>query len=153
MPFPGKGAVLIELSGRIAFASTYFCDLVGIEHDKIAGMSFFDFVYREDMNEARKMFDPTMIPSAEPASLRLRRVDGGLVSVEVHGAPMEDARGDAYAISATVTAAAQAITSQKTTPRIRRGRNRKLKSRLHSMRQSDRPSYTVALHSTCETFR
>jgi PAS domain S-box-containing protein len=91
MPFPGKGAVLIELSGRIAFASTYFCDLVGIEHDKIAGMSFFAFVYPEDMEKARKMFEPTKIPSAEPSSLRLRRIDGGLVSVEIHGAPMEDA--------------------------------------------------------------
>jgi hypothetical protein len=47
MPFPGKGAMLIEISGRIAFASTYFCDLVGIEYDKIDGMSFFDFVYPE----------------------------------------------------------------------------------------------------------
>jgi PAS domain S-box-containing protein len=135
MPFPAKGAVLIELSGRIAFASTYFCDLVGIEHDKIAGMSFFAFVYPEDMEKARKMFEPTKIPSAEPSSLRLRRIDGGLVSVEIHGAPMEDAHGDAYAISATVTAAAQAITGQKTTPRIRRGRNRKFKARLRSLTQ------------------
>jgi PAS domain S-box-containing protein len=135
MPFPGKGAVLIEFSGRIAFASTYFCDLVGIEYDKIAGMSFFDFVYSEDTNEGRKMFEPTKIPSAEPSSLRLRRIDGGLVWVEIHGAPMEDAHGDAYAISATVTAAAQAITGQKTTPRIRRGRNRKFKASLRSQTQ------------------
>jgi PAS domain S-box-containing protein len=135
MPFPGKGAVLIELSGRIAFASAYFCDLVGIEHDKIAGMSFFDFVYPEDMNEARKMFEPTKIPSAEPSSFRLRRIDGGLVWAEIHGAPMEDAHGDAYAISATVTASAQAITGQKTTPRMRRGRNRKFKARRRSLTQ------------------
>jgi PAS domain S-box-containing protein len=135
MPFPGKGAMLIEISGRIAFASTYFCDLVGIEYDKIDGMSFFDFVYPEDMNEARKLFEPTKIPSAKLSSLRLRRIDGGLAWVEIHGAPMEDAHGDAYAISATVTAAAQAITGQKTAPRIRRGRNRKFKTRLRSLTQ------------------
>jgi hypothetical protein len=87
------------------------------------------------MNEARKLFEPTKIPSAKLSSLRLRRIDGGLAWVEIHGAPMEDAHGDAYAISATVTAAAQAITGQKTAPRIRRGRNRKFKTRLRSLTQ------------------
>jgi hypothetical protein len=38
MPFRDKGAVIIDLTGRIAFASVYFCDLVGIEHDKIKGV-------------------------------------------------------------------------------------------------------------------
>jgi PAS domain S-box-containing protein len=134
MPFPGKGALLIKLSGRIAFASTYFCDLVGVEHDKIAGMSYFDFVYPDDMNEARKMFEPTKIPSAEPSNFRLRRIDGTAVWVEIHGAPMEDAHGDVYAISATVTAAAQAITNRET-PDIRPRRNYKFKTRLCSQTQ------------------
>jgi PAS domain S-box-containing protein len=148
MPFPGKGAVLIKLSARIVFASTYFSDLVGLEYGKIAGMSFFDFVYPEDMDEARKVLGPTKHPSGEPSSFRLRRIDGTTVWVEIHGAPMEDAHGNAYAISATVTAAAQAITDQKTTPRIRRGRNRKSKDHLRSLRQcSQCKSYTVVATS------
>jgi PAS domain S-box-containing protein len=134
MPFPGKGAVLIELSGRIAFASTYFCDLVGIEHGKIAGMSFFDFVYPEDMDEARKMFEPSKIPSAKPSSLRLRRIDGTAVWAEIQHTDMESAHGEVYAISATVTAASQAITGQKT-PGIPPPRNRKFKARLRSLTQ------------------
>jgi PAS domain S-box-containing protein len=132
MPFPGKGAVLIELSGRIAFASTYFCDLVGVEHDKIAGMSYFDFVHPDDVDEARKMFGLAKNLSAAPSNLRLRRIDGTAVSVEIHGVAMEDAHGEIYAISATVTAAAQAITDRET-PGTRPRRNRKFRARLYSL--------------------
>jgi len=49
MPFSNKGAVLVDLTGRIAFASTYFCDLVGVEHSRVAGTSFYDFVLPEDI--------------------------------------------------------------------------------------------------------
>ena len=35
MPFRDKGAVMLDLDGRIVFASTYVCDLVGVEYDKI----------------------------------------------------------------------------------------------------------------------
>jgi len=36
MPFSDKGVVIVDLTGIIAFARIYFCDLVGIAHDKIA---------------------------------------------------------------------------------------------------------------------
>src|SRR5215469_4739133 len=55
MYFRGKGAVLLSLEGRIAFASTYFCDLVGVEHKEIAGMSCFDFVFPEDRDKALEL--------------------------------------------------------------------------------------------------
>jgi len=138
MPFPGKGAVLIELSGRIAFASTSFCDLVGVEHDKIAGMSYFDFVYPDDKDEAGKMFRSTTKVSAEASNLRLRRADGTVVWAEIHGAALADAHGEIYAISATVTAAEQAVTGQDPV-RLRPQRTRKPKARLYSVtRRKDR---------------
>lgn len=130
MPFPGKGAVLIELSGRIAFASTYFCDLVGVDHDKIGGTSYFDFVYPDDKDEARKMFKSTTTVSAEASNLRLRRADGAVVWVEIRGAALADAHGEIYAISATVTASEQAV-SDEVTPPSRPQCTRKPKSRLH----------------------
>jgi PAS domain S-box-containing protein len=55
MPFKNTGALLLMLDGRIAFASTYFCDLVGVEHDKVAGKSYFDFVFPEDKDAARTL--------------------------------------------------------------------------------------------------
>ena len=48
---------MIDLNGRIAFASTFFCDVVGLEYDKVSGMSWFDFVFPEDMEEAKNILE------------------------------------------------------------------------------------------------
>ena len=105
MPFHGAGVVLIDLNGRIAFASTFFCDVVGLEHDKVSGMSWFDFVFPEDMDEARKIFDANKLPHAEPFRFRLRRSDGSGVWTDIQGNAMQTAGGDIYGVSATVTLA------------------------------------------------
>ena len=96
---------MLDLNGRIAFASTYFCDLVGVEHDRVAGMSCFDFVFPEDMAEARKLFEANKLPHAAPFRFRLQRVDGSEVRTDIQGNAMQTARGEVYAISATVTLA------------------------------------------------
>ena len=104
MPFRGKGAVMLDLSGRIAFASTYFCDLVGVEHDKVAKMSYLDFVFTEDVHDAKQIFEHNNSARQKPVRLRLRRLDGSPVWVDVLGLALETARGEVYAISATITA-------------------------------------------------
>src|SRR5215831_3520936 len=105
MPFKNAGALLLRLDGRIAFASTYFCDLVGVEHNKIAGKSCFDFVFAEDMDAARKLFDTNLLPHANPLRFRLRHVDGTGICTDIQAAPMQTSHGDVYAITATVTTA------------------------------------------------
>jgi PAS domain S-box-containing protein len=105
VPFRGKGAVMLDLNGRIAFASTYFCDLVGVEHDKVARMSYLDFVFPEDMHVAKKIFEHNHSPRPAPSRLRLRRTDGSPVWADVQRIPLQTARGEVYAISATITAA------------------------------------------------
>jgi PAS domain-containing protein len=72
VPFRGKGAVMLDLDGRIAFASTYFCDLVGIQHDKVAGMSYLDFVFPEDIDQVTSFFGENKLGSGSGA-LTLRR--------------------------------------------------------------------------------
>jgi len=104
MPFKNAGILLLQLDGRIAFASTYFCDLVGVEHDKVARTSYFDFVFPEDMDAARKLFE-TKLLHADPLRLRLRRLDGTEIWTDIHAAPVQSAKGDVYAITATITAA------------------------------------------------
>lgn len=105
MPFPGKGAVMFDLQGRIAFASTYFCDLVGVEHDKVSRMSYVDFVFAEDIPQAQTIFEYDTKARPKPFRLRLRRSDGFPVWVDIQGAALQTATGETYAISATVTAA------------------------------------------------
>jgi len=109
VPFHGKGAVMLDLEGRIAFASTYFCDLVGISHDQAAKMFYHDFVLAEDLQEAKKFFaqdngDARANPDAQASfRLRLRRSDGSPVWVDVKSVALQTAHGRVYAIAATVT--------------------------------------------------
>jgi len=103
MPFTGTGVVLVDLNGRIAFASTYFCDLVGVEHDKIAGTSYFDFFFPEDLEEAKKKFETGKSPNPPPFRFRLKRSDGSAVWANIQKTPLRRDTGMIYAVSATVT--------------------------------------------------
>src|SRR5215468_10252850 len=96
---------MLDLQGRIAFASTYFCDLVGVEHDKVARMSYLDFVFAEDLPQAKTILEHHGTIRAKPFRLRLRHSDGFPVWVDIQGAVLQTATGEIYAISATVTAA------------------------------------------------
>src|SRR5215472_11532453 len=103
MPFRDKGAVMLDLQGRIVFASTYVSDLFGVDFDKITGMSCFDFVFPEDMEAAKRALEVNKIPNATPFRARLRKVDGTPIWADVQGTTMQTAQGEAYAISATIT--------------------------------------------------
>src|SRR5262245_39979362 len=102
MPFSGKGELMVGLNGRIAFASTYFCDLVGIEYDKIDGKSCFDFFFSEDVQEARRLVERIQSPKAEQFRFRLRRLDGKPVWVDIHRSAFHENQGAVDAIFATV---------------------------------------------------
>src|SRR5215470_7762466 len=115
MPFRDKGAVLLDFDGRIVFASTYVCDLVGVEHDKIHEMTCFDFVFPEDMKAARHALEALKSPNAAPFRARLRRADATPIWADVRGTPIRPADGDIYAITATVTAV-ESHTRKQTLP-------------------------------------
>jgi PAS domain S-box-containing protein len=104
MNAPTGSMALIRANGRILFASTHFCKLVGVSHSKVAGMSCFDFVFPEDLDAARQLFQTK---KADRFSFRLKRMDGAPVWVDIQLAPMKSLSGKVYAISAAVTAKAQ----------------------------------------------
>jgi PAS domain S-box-containing protein len=79
MPFKDTGTLVLTLEGRIAFASTYFSDPMGIEHNEAAGRSWFEFVFPDDMGAARGLFEAAKLPHADPIRFRLRRQDGAEV--------------------------------------------------------------------------
>ena len=108
MPFRDKGAVMLDLKGRIAFASTYFCDLVGTEPDKVARMSYLDFVFAEDIQQAKAILEHSKSARPKPFRLRLRHASGFPVWVDVQGATLLTTAGEIYAISATITAVGSA---------------------------------------------
>src|SRR5215469_15391267 len=104
MPFKHTGTLLLTLDCRIAFASTYFCDLVGIEHNKVAGLSWFKFVFPEDMDGARNLLQAAKLPHVDPLRFRLRRLDGTEVWTDIQAANVKAPGRRIYAITATVTA-------------------------------------------------
>jgi len=93
------------LDGRIAFANTYFCKLVGIPHGQVAGMSCFDFVFPEDLGLAKQLFDINKVLKADRFSFRLRRIDGAPVFADIQCAAIRTASGKVYAVNAAVTRA------------------------------------------------
>src|SRR5262245_29458750 len=105
MPFANKGALMLDLDGRIVFASAYFCDLVGVEHDRIAGMSYCDFVFPEEMEEAKKQMETCKFVVPPPYFRKLRTSEGAPVWTAIQCSPMQTASGEIYAVSATITAA------------------------------------------------
>ena|SRR5215831_9864925 len=85
--------------------SRYFCDLVGVEHDEVFGMSYFDFVSLENLEEAKNKFEAGKFPNPPPFRFRLRRSDGRAVWANIQGTPLRTETGVVYAVSATVTKA------------------------------------------------
>jgi PAS domain S-box-containing protein len=103
VPFSDKGVLIIDLNGQIAFANTYFCDFVGVEHSNIKGMSCFDFVFPNDLEAAKKLFEINKGPNAKPFRFMLKRGDGTPIWADIQGVAMRTASGEVYAVSATVT--------------------------------------------------
>jgi len=101
----GKGAILLNLEGRIAYANTYFCDLIGVDYTKIAGMSFFDFVFPEDMNRAKDLLELSKKLHSQSFRLKLRAADGKEVLLAVHGDVARTPSGVVCGVHATVAAA------------------------------------------------
>ena len=96
---------MLKPDGRILFATTYFCDLVGVNLEKVAEMSCFDFVFPGDMEAARELFMATKSQNQEPIRFRLRRLDGTEVWTDIQSTPMKAETGTVCAITATVTGA------------------------------------------------
>ena len=106
MTLSSNGLVVCRLDGQIVFASTYFCELVNIHYSKIAGMSYFDFVFPDDLSAAKQSFKINKA-KADPFSFRLRRMDGTPVWVDIQFTAMKSSGGNVYALSAAITAMAQ----------------------------------------------
>ena len=101
MDSSSRSTALIRIDGRILFGSTYFCDLLGIHYSKIAGMSYFDFVFPEDSDAARQSFQTEHLNS-ESFTFRLKRLDGAPVCVDIKLTAMNGPEEKAYAISAAI---------------------------------------------------
>jgi PAS domain S-box-containing protein len=85
--------VLVDTAGSIVFANKAMSDISGLAPDRLAGISVEDLVPEElrGLHEKqRKAFNesPERRPLGSGRDLRLRRADGGLVTVDVALSPV-----------------------------------------------------------------
>ena len=80
MALSPQATVIVHRDARLVFASTYFCDLVGVRIETVAGKSLLDFVAPEDKDKT-----VGMCKTSEPSSCRVRliRIDGTEVSARI----------------------------------------------------------------------
>ena len=72
-----QGTIIVRPDMRLAFACSYFCDLVGLKIEEATGKSLLDYIAPEDREKTISLCQ-TGEPNA--LQLRLRRVDGTAVS-------------------------------------------------------------------------
>src|SRR5262245_35697287 len=97
------GSLVIDPKGTIGYASSLFCELVRVEAKRVAGTSFFDFVFPADVESVKRRFEAGKSPEAlRPFMLKLRRVDGTHVWTAIQGQPLQTSSGEVYGISATI---------------------------------------------------
>jgi len=96
------GSLVVDLKGTIEYASSFFCALVRVEAKRAAGMSFFDFVFPEDVEPVKKRFQAGRSPEVLPFVLKLRRTDGTSVWTAIQGQPLQTESGEVYGISAII---------------------------------------------------
>jgi len=101
-----KGVLMVDLEGRIHYANSYVCDLVGINLEDMIGLSCFDLVFSEDMEQAKSLFEANTIPNAKPFRFRLKRKDGSAIWADIQAAALRPASGPVYGIVATVVRSA-----------------------------------------------
>ena len=77
MSSSAQGTIIVRPDMRLAFACSYFCDLVGLKIEDAAGRSLLEFIAPEDREKTISLCQ-TSDPNA--LQLRLRRVDGTAVS-------------------------------------------------------------------------
>src|SRR5262249_15238340 len=104
MPFNNNGIVIVDLDGRITFANNFICDLLGTTPQEVMGTSCLEFVFPEDLESAKTMFEANKLQDPKPFVFRLRHTDGSPVNVRIQGTPLRTPNGYLYGVLSTLTA-------------------------------------------------
>ncbi len=95
------GIWIIDAEAKTVFANDRMAEILRTSAPEMLGQPSFTYVFPEDADDARRLFDAKKRGSVNPFSFRLRRADGSAVSVEVQGTPMHNAAGDFLGIVGT----------------------------------------------------
>lgn len=98
------GIWTIDAAGITAFANEPMAVMLGTTVGEMIGKSSFDFVYPEDLEAARRLFEGKSRGDMSPFEFRIRRTDGTPFWVTVQGTPMRDDAGQFRGVIGTFRA-------------------------------------------------
>jgi PAS domain S-box-containing protein len=106
-----EGLWIIDADASTVYANSAMCEILGTEASDMPGAPSFDYIFPEDMDAARELFESKQRGGMSPFHFRLRRKDGSEVWVDVQGTPMHGETGEFLGIVGTFRVAAENTSS------------------------------------------
>ena len=106
LPIGVEGIWIIDAEASTVYANAAMCEILGTEVSELIGAPSFNYIFPEDMEAARDLFETKQRGGANPFHFRLRRKDGSAVWVDVQGTPMHNAAGEFLGIVGTFSVSA-----------------------------------------------
>lgn len=95
------GIWIIDSEAITVYASAQMADILGTTPAEMIGQPSFTYIFPEDGDSAKRLFETKKRGGVDPFHFRLRRKDGSAVWVEVQGTAMYNARGQFTGIVGT----------------------------------------------------
>ncbi|HZC22406.1 MAG TPA: PAS domain-containing protein [Candidatus Binatia bacterium] len=111
LPIGLEGLWIIDADATTVYANSAMCQILGADPPDVIGATSFGYVFPEDSDAARELFERKQRGGMSPFHFRLRRKDGSAVWVDVQGTPMRSAAGEFLGIVATFRVAGQRSSS------------------------------------------
>ena len=102
------GIWIIDAEATTAYANDRMGEILGASPSDMVGRPSFDYVFPEDVESARHLFEAKARGDTKPFRFKLRRQDGSAILVDVQGTPMHNAAGEFRGIVGTFSVAKEA---------------------------------------------
>jgi PAS domain S-box-containing protein len=87
------GLWIINAEAKTVYANDHMAEILGTDPSTMKGEQSFEYVFPEDTDAAKRLFDFKKSGNRGPFHFRLRRKDGSAIWVDVQGTPMYNASG------------------------------------------------------------
>ena len=95
------GIWIIDSEASTLYANAVMAEILGEDLAQLIGKPSFEYVFPEDMEGARQLFESKQRGDIAPFRFRLRRKDGSAINVLVQGTPMHNVAGEFMGIVGT----------------------------------------------------
>ena len=101
MTKPSDGIWIIDSDGSTLYANAAMGEILGADPTELLGKTSFAYVFPEDLEAARHLFESKQRGDVKPFHFRLRRKDGSAIWADVQGTPMHNVAGEFLGIVGT----------------------------------------------------